>query len=265
MTTALAVGGLAALPALASADLLTPDSPASGSAGATRTIYVIMIVLTGLAILAVIGAVIGAVRGSRGEGEPDRRTRGTAAIQGRVGAGLGAAVLILFVLGIVFTEKTREVEASESGAEPITIQVDGQQWLWRYEYPAREETSDGYSGDTPYSYYELTVPVDTPIQLDVGSTDVLHRWWVPALARSVDAVPGDVNTINFTADEVGEYEGRSTEFSGSGYASMRTVVRVVEPAEYEAFIEARTEEIVEARESVQERIDSGTALGEEAG
>ncbi len=251
-------------PQAAAADVLAPDSPASGSASATRVIYLIMAVLALLLVLAVLAAILRAVRGSRGrDAEPDRRTRAAASAQRRVGLGLGAAVLVLFVVGVIFTERARKVEASESGAEPITIDAYGQQWLWRYEYPEAKASADGYSGETPYSFYELVVPVDTPIELNVGSTDVMHRWWVPALGRSADAVPGVENTISFTADEVGTYPGRSTEYSGPGFSTMRTVVEVVEPEDYQAFLEERTQAIVEARQDVQDRVEAGTAPGVE--
>ncbi len=107
------------------------------------------------------------------------------------------------------------------------------------------------------------MPVDTPITLDIGSTDVLHRWSVPALAPAVDAIPGVTNDVTFTATETGSFEGASTRFSGPGYATMRTVVDVVEPAEYEAFLKEKTAGIKEARAAVQERIDAGTAPGVE--
>ena len=250
------------MPQAALADVLAPDSPASSSADASRLTYVLMVALTLLISVAILVALVRAVSSSRGRAaEPERRTRAGRGIQQRVGVGLGAVMLVLFVVGIVFTERARDVEASASGAEPITIQVDGQQWLWRYEYPVAEDVPDGYSGDTPYSYFDLVIPVDTPITLEVSSTDVLHRWTVPALSRPVDAVPGDSNEASFTADEVGTYEGGSTRFSGPGYTTMRTRVRVVEPDEYQAFLEERGADIKAARDAVQSRVDDGTAPG----
>ena len=91
--------------------------------------------------------------------------------------------------------------------------------------------------------------------------DVLHRWSVPALAPAVDAVPGVTNEITFTPTETGTFEGSSTRFSGPGYSTMRTIVDVVEPAEYEAFLKEKTAGIKEARAAVQARIDDGTAPG----
>jgi cytochrome c oxidase subunit II len=258
---------LALLPASAFAGL-TPPSPASPNAEDTQIAYIVMVTLTLLIALGVIGALLAVARG-RGAEDADkayaaeRRTRGTTGIQRRVGLALGTLALVIFIFGIVTTESARKVEATgssglataqkdlelpDTGAAPLVIQATGQQWLWRYEYP-----------DETFSYYELVVPVDTAVVLDVTSVDVLHRWWVPELAGMVDAVPGDRNQVWFKADEVGTYEGRSTAFSGPAYAQMRTVVRVVEPAEYEAWLAEKAEEITEAENIVKEVAESSGA------
>lgn len=257
---ALSAAALALAPSAATAGVIAPDSPASSNADATETMYWIGLIVTVVVVIAIAAALLRAVLSRRGAGdEGERRTRGTAAVQRRAAIAIGAAALVLFVVGIVFTERVRDVEASQ--AKPIAIEVTGQQWLWRYEYPEAEPTADGYSADTPYSYYDLVIPVDTPITLNIGSTDVIHRWWVPQLTRSVDAVPGDRQSVTFVADEEGTYDGRSTEFSGPGYATMRTAVHVVSEAEYEAFLAERTKDISAARAAVQLEVDNGTAPG----
>ena len=256
------VAALAATPQIAAADLLAPDSTASDGAGSARTLYVIMAILAALIVIAVFAAIVRALRTrstTAEAGEDARRTRGTGSVQLRVGAGLGVLAVVLFVVGIIFTGKASEVEASAN--QPITIKADAQQWLWRYEYPIKEPSEDGFSADQAYSYQELVVPVDTPITLDISSTDVLHSWSVPALAPTAEAVPGIQGEVNFTATETGTFEGRSTRFSGPGYPTMRTRVIVVEPDEYEAFVKERIDGIKQARAAVQDRVQSGTAPG----
>lgn len=261
LTLAATAGAFAAVPELAAADLLAPDSAASDGAGSARTLYVIMAVVAALIVIGVLGALVRALRtrSSGAEGDDARRTRGTRSIQVRVGAGLGIFVIVLFVVGIIFTGKATEVDASAN--DPITIDVDAQQWVWRYTYPVDDPAADGFNDDQPYSYQELVVPVDTPINLEISSIDVLHRWSVPALALTADAVPGVTNEVSFMATETGTYEGASRRFSGPGYATMRTRVMVVEPDEYEAFLQSRTEGIKAARTAVQERVADGTAPG----
>ena len=56
--------------------------------------------------------------------------------------------------------------------EPLKIEATGQQWLWRYDYP-----------NGAFSYYKLVVPVDTAVELELVSTDVVHTWDVPDLRR----------------------------------------------------------------------------------
>ena len=256
------VAALAVTPQIAAADLFAPDSTASDGAGSARTLYVIMAILAALIVIVVFAAILRALRTrptTAEAGEDARRTRGTGSVQLRVGAGLGVLAIVLFVVGIIFTGKASEVEASAN--PPITIKADAQQWLWRYEYPIKEPSEDGFSADQAYSYQELVVPVDTPITLDISSTDVLHSWSVPALAPTAEAVPGIQGEVNFTATETGTFEGRSTRFSGPGYPTMRTRVIVVEPDEYEAFVKERIDGIKQARAAVQDRVQSGTAPG----
>jgi cytochrome c oxidase subunit 2 len=129
----------------------------------------------------------------------------------------------------------------------------GQRWLWRFEYPG------GRPGDRIFSYGELVVPVDTAVLLHVSSIDVTHRWFVPPLGGQVDAVPGHEAETWLNADRVGTYHGQSTAFSGSGYPAMRAWVRVVEPEEYEAFVDRKRLELAAAQRYVERRIQEGGA------
>ena len=259
---------LALSPASALAGGLTPESPASSNADDTQLAYIVMVVIATVIALALIAALIGAVRGRGSDAVAEtRRTRGTSAVQRRVGGALGLLVLIVFIFGIVMTEDARKVEATGTdglttaqtgldlpdGAEPLEITVSGQQWLWRFEYP-----------DGTFSYEKLVVPVDTEVLLNVKSTDVLHRWWVPALGPQVDAVPGQTNTTWFNADEEGTYEGRSTQFSGPSYAQMRAQVDVVSPTDYEAWLEQQAADIKEAQDAVDALVKGGEAPGQSA-
>lgn len=257
---AFSAGVLALVPQAASAGVIAPESSASSDANDSMIMYGFALAISVLVIFAMIAALLRILlpRGAD-QAEPARRTTTSPGTQRHVAVGIGVAAVVLFVIGIVFTERVRSVDASE--ADPITVRVTGQQWLWRYTYPAAEESPDGYSADQPYSYYDLTIPVDTPVTLEIGSTDTVHRWWVPELTRSVDAVPGDTQSVTFIANEEGTYEGRSTEFSGPGYATMRTEVHVVAKKDYDAFLAQRALDIKAARAAVQEKVDAGTAPG----
>lgn len=249
----------ALVPAAASAGLFSPDSPASSSATEITTTIVIAFVVLTLAALAALIGFVGAVRGGD---STERRTRGTGSIQVKVAGGLGAAALALFIFGVVATEAVRSTdEADASGATPLEIETSAQQWIYRYQYPIPEDV-DIAPKPGVFSYYELVVPVDTPVTLRVESIDVLHNWSVPALAQQMDLNPGEApGELSFVADTEGVYEGRSNKFSGPAYASMRTRVRVVSQGEYEAWLQQQATDIQQANAAVQERIDEGEIPG----
>jgi cytochrome c oxidase subunit 2 len=255
---------LAALPAVAHAVPLAPEDGASPNADDTTAIYWVMLIVAAVIVVAVnLALVVAVVRFRARRGREATRVRAGRRVHARVTALLAVVAIAIFVVGIIFTSQVRDVEPSgpdglqaastrtaqlgvsppAGDGQPLSILVSGQQWLWRYEYP-----------DGTFSYYELVVPVDTTVMLELDSTDVVHRWWVPALGGKFDATPGRDNQAWFKAEEEGVYEGRSAQFSGPGYATMRARVRVVSVPEYEAWLDQQKADIQDAQEAVQERV-----------
>ncbi len=206
-----------------------------------------------IVIVAINGALIYAVRRYRSErGAEPRQIRGGRRTQFRVGALLTVFAAAILVLSLIYTDKAREIPTTgpaglaSARSVPLRIEATGQQWLWRYDYP-----------NEAFSYYKLVVPVDTTVELDLVSTDVIHTWDVPQLAGKRDAVPGKTNHVVFRADEEGVYDGQSATFSGQAYAAMRTEVDVVSPQEYEDFIAAQKAGIQAAQDRVVGLIEKG--------
>lgn len=217
------------------------------------TLFWIGFFAAAILIVAIVGALLYVVRRYRGaRGVEPRQLLGGRRLQFRVGGVLTVFAALLFILGIVFTDNAREKPTTgEAGlasdsSEPLKIEATGQQWLWRYDYP-----------NGAFSYYKLVVPVDTAVELELHSTDVVHTWNVEELARKADAVPGKTNKVLFSADEKGTYLGDSATLSGQAYAAMRTEVEVVSPEEYEEFVETQAEEIEAAQEKVVGQIENG--------
>ena len=150
---------------------------------------------------------------------------------------------------------------------PLVIDAVAQQWVWRFFYPGGLSNSGSYDptggrpGDRLYSVGELVVPVDTTVLLNITSTDVMHRWFTPALGGQVDAVPGHVSQTWFRADEVGVYNGQSTAFSGSGYSAMRSWVRVVSVPAYQQFLEQQSRDLASAQAYVDHAVSTGNVPG----
>jgi cytochrome c oxidase subunit 2 len=167
---------------------LAPHSPGTDQ---IDTLLWIGFVVAAILIVAINGALIYAVRRYRGErGAEPRQVRGSKGTQLRVGGLLTVFAAAILVVSLVYTDKARETPTTgpaglaSAQSKPLRIDVTGQQWLWRYDYP-----------NEAFSYYKLVVPVDTTVELDLVSTDVIHTWDVPQLAGKRDAVPGKTNHV----------------------------------------------------------------------
>jgi cytochrome c oxidase subunit 2 len=229
---------------------LAPHSPGTDE---IQTLLWIGFVAAAILVVAIVGGLLYALHRYRAErGAEPRAITGGRRVQLRVGGALTAFAAAILVLSIVFTDRARETPATGAAglqvahSEPLQIAVTGQQWLWRYDYP-----------NEAFSYYKLVVPVDTAVELNLVSTDVIHTWDVPDLAGKADAVPGKTNHLFFRADQEGAYFGRAATLSGQAYAAMRTAVEVVSPQRYEAFVEQRKSEIQTAQDRVVGLIERG--------
>jgi cytochrome c oxidase subunit 2 len=271
MLAALAAAVLALLVAAptALADTFTPESGGSPNADDIDTLYKITLYIAIVIFLIVEGTLIWSlVRYRHRRSAPD-----AAQIRGNTPLELGwtvAAAVILVVLTVVTFIYLPGIEnPPESGpnglrasqtsfasidqpAPPgdrpyLRIKVNGQQYLWRYDYPGRR---------TLFSYHTMVVPVDTTVVLEVTASDVIHSWWIPKLGGKVDGVPGHVNETWFKIppDRAGEvFDGQCAELCGAGHADMRATVRAVTPEEYQAWAEQQADSIEEAGELLAEQ------------
>ncbi len=101
----------------------------------------------------------------------------------------------------------------KTGESPDIIIV-AHQWWWEMQYPKYDFITAN----------ELHIPVNQNLLMRVESADVIHDWWVPALGRKIDAIPGRMNYTWIDADEVGDYHGTCSEYCGTQHADMRILV-----------------------------------------
>ena len=206
-------------------------------------------------MVAITGALLYVTRRYRSErGAEPRQLLSGRGLQFRVAGVLTIFAALLFILGVVFTDNAREKPSTgEAGlaslkSEPLKIKATGQQWLWRYDYP-----------NGAFSYYQLVVPADTAVELELLSTDVVHTWNVEELARKADAVPGKTNKVLFSVSADDRASTRATRPPSPARPTPRCGPRskVVSPEEYEDFVETQLEEIESAQERVVDLIENG--------
>lgn len=155
------------------------------------------------------------------------------------------ALVPLLVLGIDMAIAGRAAGTLKSlydhpDAE-ITIKVTGSQWKWTYEYlddgiRFNSNLNADLTPDNKQYLREvdnpLVLPIDTNVRFLHTATDVLHNWWVPAVAPKVDSVPGFINETRTHILEIGTYRGQCAENCGTGHAFMPIVVEAVSKEDY---------------------------------
>ncbi|MBA3299897.1 MAG: cytochrome c oxidase subunit II [Thermoleophilaceae bacterium] len=240
------------------ADAFTPESGGSPNADDIDSLYKITLYVGILIFLIVEGALIWALvrhRARRGGPEP-AQIRGNTPLELGWTVGAGLILVVITVVTFVFLGDIENPPESDAGglasgvevasigqseppgdAKTLKIAVNGQQYLWRYDYPGKEI----------YSYHELVVPIKTTVTLKITSSDVAHSWWIPKLGGKADAVPGHTNQTWFKIPKPGLYSGQCAELCGAGHADMRAQVRAVTPAEYERFIARQKADIRRAQ------------------
>jgi len=146
------------------------------------------------------------------------------------GLGLGFPLTVLTAL-LAYGLVIGEALLPHQEPDLVRVSAEARQWEWRFGY---SDASARVTTDV------LHLPAGRPVDVAITSTDVIHSFWVPRLAGKLDAVPGHINTLRIEADEPGEYQGLSSEYSGKGYREHRFVVIAYEPEAWERFLAGET-------------------------
>lgn len=107
----------------------------------------------------------------------------------------------------------------------VEIKVIGQQWAWRFEYPAYGVTSD-----------TLVMPVNRQALLRLTSDDVIHSFWVPEFRVKQDAVPGVFKDLRITPNKEDKFSLICSEICGTRHAYMIADVEVVSEEAFTTWI-----------------------------
>jgi cytochrome c oxidase subunit 2 len=109
---------------------------------------------------------------------------------------------------------------------PLTINVIGKQWMWKFEYPGGQREIN-----------QLFIPVDRDVQLLMTSEDVIHDFGLPDFRLKHDVLPGRYEALWLHADKTGSYRLFCDQFCGTDHASMIGRVVVLSGPEYQQWLE----------------------------
>lgn len=110
--------------------------------------------------------------------------------------------------------------------EAMQIYAVGKQWMWKFQHLEGQREIN-----------ELHIPAGRPIKVTISSEDVLHSLYFPAFRTKMDAIPGRYTELWFEAQTPGTYHIFCAEYCGTNHSGMIGSVTVLEPSQYQAWLQ----------------------------
>lgn len=184
------------------------------------------------------------------------------------------ALTVLVVIGL----RNWFTFTSDAPSNALRVEVTGKQFGWLFRYPGKDgefgkkyfrvidDANNNPFGQVWADYANFNLKADPanyddivlsqtmyiikgkPVQLIIGSRDVIHDVGLPAFRMKMDAVPGTPTTMwftpKFTTKEMKEqtgnpdfqYEISCDQMCGNGHYSMKGVIEVVTQEEYDVWM-----------------------------
>ncbi|MCH7631620.1 MAG: hypothetical protein IIB59_00275 [Planctomycetes bacterium] len=141
----------------------------------------------------------------------------------------------------------------------VRVRVMAEQFAWNFHYPGADgkfgttapenvdtatnilgldRTGDG-ADDIVSS--ELHLPINKPVICELSSKDVIHSFFIPVMRVKQDVVPGMRIPVWFEAVKEGTYEIACAQLCGNNHYSMRAILYLESQAQYEAWLEEKSQ------------------------
>lgn len=153
-------------------------------------------------------------------------------VHGNTKLEIGWTIVPALVLAVLAVFNVQTILAMDDAEDPLEVTVIGQQWWWEYRYDV-----DANGTVDIITANEAVIPVGRDVVFKIQSNDVIHSFWIPALAGKMDAVPGRTHERVLQSNEVGIFEGQCTEYCGLSHGVMRMQVKALSPSDYDAWIQ----------------------------
>ena len=145
-------------------------------------------------------------------------------------------VIVAVLFGITVGVQRQVTKLS---ADPdLRIEVTAFQWGWRFRYLTEGITIVGTNQAPP----TMVLPLRATARLVLRSPDVIHSFYVPDFLEKKDLVPGVENRVDVTPSRLGTFGGVCAEFCGLHHADMTFAVKVVEPEDFQAFVQEQQQQ-----------------------
>jgi len=219
-------------------------APAGPMAQAIAEMAWVLIAGGALVFCAVMAALVWALRRKRGALKADDGR--AASVWWIVGGGFVVPVCVLTALLVYTAWRTNALTPARMPQEPV-VSVTAHSWWWEVRW------RDPAAGIDIALANEIHLPAGHAVTIGLNSADVIHSFWVPALAGKVDMLPGRVHQLRLQADRPGIHRGQCAEFCGEQHARMALHVVVHAPEDFERWLQAQNQPAEPPREPVAQR------------
>jgi len=113
-----------------------------------------------------------------------------------------------------------------NNAQPLRVNVTGQQWVWTFSYPDHGNISSE----------NLYLEHNRPVAFSITSKDVIHNFWIVPMGVKMDANPGEVTFAGVTPDVLGSFPIRCAELCGMHHAFMQTNAIVLSKEDFNSWL-----------------------------
>lgn len=153
-------------------------------------------------------------------------------------------LLIIIALGAITWISTHKLDpyrpldrisatkALDPNVKPLEIQVVSLDWKWLFFYPEQGIATVN----------EVAAPVDRPVIFKLTSSHTMNAFYVPDFAGMIYTMPGMQTELNGVINKPGVYGGKSSHYSGAGFAGMTFKMHGLENDQFDQWIaKAKTE------------------------
>ena len=138
--------------------------------------------------------------------------------------------LIVILLGGVIWISSHQLDPRApipGKADPLRVEVVALDWKWLFIYPDKGIAAVN----------QLIVPVGTPVNFRLTSATVMNSFFIPQLGTQVYAMAGMQTRLHLIADEAGDFDGLSSNYSGKGFSDMKFRTLATSQKDFDAWVQ----------------------------
>jgi cytochrome c oxidase subunit 2 len=133
---------------------------------------------------------------------------------------------LVIAIGMFLVSTVVYFQTVRAPKDATEIFVVGKQWMWKIQHP-----------NGRWEMNEIHLPVGKPVKLTMISEDVIHDFGIPAFRLNMDVVPGKYTQMWFNPTRPGRYHIFCAQYCGTNHAIMGGYVTVMEPDQFEKWME----------------------------